>query len=102
MTTHRPTDEATVAMLKADPSFAVSYLTVALEEAGKQGGKAALLTALRNVATAHDLELNPATPQGPGEAETLQNMGARFVEAWHRAESSTSNPGPEPEEKPAA
>lgn len=59
MTTHRPTDEATVAVLKADPAFAATYLTVALDEADKPGGKAALLAALRNVATAHDLELTP-------------------------------------------
>lgn len=59
MTTHRPHDEATVAMLKADPAFAATYLTVALDDADKPGGKAALLAALRNVATAHDLELTP-------------------------------------------
>jgi hypothetical protein len=99
MTTHRPTNEATVAMLRADPSFAAPYLTAALEEVGKQGGKAALLTALRNVATAHDLELSPATPQRPGEAEELQVMGTRFVEAWHRL---ASKPDREPDEKPAA
>lgn len=61
MTTSRPTDEAAVAILKVDSLFAAAYLTVALEEAGKQGGKAALLTALRNVATAHDLDLTPGT-----------------------------------------
>jgi DNA-binding phage protein len=72
MTTHRPTDEATVAMLKADPLFAATYLTVALDEAGEPGGKTALLAALRNVATAHDLDLTPGQP------------------------------GPEPDEKPAA
>jgi hypothetical protein len=59
LTTHRPHDEATVAMLKADPALAATYLTVALDEAGNPGGKAALLAALRNVATAHDLELTP-------------------------------------------
>lgn len=59
MTTHRPHDEATVAMLKADPAFAATCLTVALDDADKPGGKAALLAALRNVATAHDLELTP-------------------------------------------
>jgi hypothetical protein len=64
MTTHRPTDEATVDILKADPAFAATYLTVALDEADKPGGKAALLAALRNVATAHDLDLTP-DPSGP-------------------------------------
>lgn len=59
MKTSRPHDEATVEMLKADPSFATVYLSVALEEAGKPGGKATLLAALRNVASAHDLELTP-------------------------------------------
>ena len=58
MTTHRPHDKATVAILKSDPAFAATYLTVALDEADKPGGKAALLAALRNVATAHDLQLS--------------------------------------------
>jgi DNA-binding phage protein len=69
MTTSRPTDEATVAMLKADPTFAATYLTVALEEADKPGGKVALLAALRNVATAHGLELSPST-RGSRQDET--------------------------------
>ena len=59
MTQHRSHDDAVVAMLKADRAFAATYLTVALDEVGEPGGKAALLAALRNVATAHDLELTP-------------------------------------------
>ncbi len=72
MSTHRSHDDAVVAMLKADPAFAATYLTVALDEVGEPGGKTVLLSALRNVATAHDLDLTPGLP------------------------------GPEPDEKPAA
>jgi len=68
MITHRPHDDATVAMLKTDPAFAATYQTVALDEANKPAGEAALLAALRNVATAHDLDLTPDTrPSKPDE-----------------------------------
>lgn len=48
----RPHDDAVVELLREDPAFADEYLAVAMEEADQNGGRQALLAALRHVAEA--------------------------------------------------
>ncbi len=46
----RAHDEAIIELLREDPSFADEYLAAAMEEANQDGGREALLAALRHVA----------------------------------------------------
>ena len=50
--TSRPHDEAVVELLREDPTFAAEYLAAAMEEVNQDGGREALLAALRYVAEA--------------------------------------------------
>ena len=47
-----PHDEAVVELLREDPTFADEYLAAAMEEVNQDGGREALLAALRHVAEA--------------------------------------------------
>ena len=51
----RPHDETVVELLRDDPSFADEYLAAALDEVNLEGGRAALLAALRHVAEAQGM-----------------------------------------------
>lgn len=51
----RPHDEAVVELLREDPTFADEYLAAAMAEADKEGGRQALLAALRHVAEAQGM-----------------------------------------------
>ena len=50
--TSRSHDEAVVELLREDPTFAAEYLAAAMEEVNQDGGREALLAALRHVAEA--------------------------------------------------
>ena len=50
--TSRPHDEAVVELLREDPTFADEYLAAAMKQANQDGGREALLAALRHVAEA--------------------------------------------------
>jgi probable addiction module antidote protein len=51
----RPHDDAVVELLRADPAFADEYLAAAMDEAHQNGGRQALLAALRHVAEAQGM-----------------------------------------------
>ncbi|GAA4031946.1 addiction module antidote protein [Actimicrobium antarcticum] len=51
----RPHDDAVVELLREDPAFADEYLAAALDEADQEGGRKALLAALRQVAEAQGM-----------------------------------------------
>jgi DNA-binding phage protein len=51
----RSHDEAVVELLREDPSFGEEYLAAAMEEANQDGGREALLAALRHVAEAQGM-----------------------------------------------
>ena len=51
----RAHDEAIIELLREDPSFADEYLAAAMEEANQDGGREALLAALRHVAEAQGM-----------------------------------------------
>ncbi len=51
----RPHDEAVVELLHKDPAFADEYLSAALDEANRPGGREALLAALRHIAEAKEV-----------------------------------------------
>ena len=51
----RPHDETVVELLRDDPSFADEYLAAALDEVNQEGGREALLAALRHVAEAQGM-----------------------------------------------
>ena len=51
----RSHDETVIELLREDPSFADEYLAVAMEEANQDGGREALLAALRHVAEAQGM-----------------------------------------------
>ncbi|WP_423681750.1 addiction module antidote protein [Undibacterium sp. WLHG33] len=53
--TTRPHDDAIVELLREDPDFANEYIATALEEADQEGGREALLAALRHVAEAQGM-----------------------------------------------
>ena len=53
----RPHDDAIVEMLREDPAFAEEYLAVATDEANQNGGRQAMLAALRHVARAQGVPL---------------------------------------------
>lgn len=51
----RPHDETVVVLLRDDPSFADEYLAAAIDEVHLEGGREALLAALRHVAEAQGM-----------------------------------------------
>jgi probable addiction module antidote protein len=54
-TTHKPQrshDDAVIELLRTDPTFATEYLSAALDEEHLEGGKEALLAALRQITKA--------------------------------------------------
>ncbi len=51
----RPHDDTVVELLRGDPGFADEYLAVALDELAQEGGRQALLAALRHVAEAQGM-----------------------------------------------
>ena len=53
--TSRPHDDAVVELLREDPSFADEYIAAAMEESDLEGGREALLSALRHVAEAQGM-----------------------------------------------
>lgn len=55
--TSRPHAEAVIELLRDDPAFADEYLQAAMEQADKEGGREALLSALRHVAEAQGMAL---------------------------------------------
>ena len=75
----RPHDEAVIELLREDPTFADEYLAAALEEADQEGGREALLAALRHVAEAQ------------GMAAVAERAGIPR-ESLYRALSPTGNP----------
>ena len=50
--TSHPHDEAVVELLREDPTFADEYRAAAMKQANQDGGREALLAALRHVAEA--------------------------------------------------
>jgi len=77
--TSRPHDDAVVELLRDDPSFADEYLAAAMEEANLEGGREALLAALRHVAEAQ------------GMASVAERAGIPR-ESLYRALSANGNP----------
>lgn len=75
----RPHEEIVVELLREDPELADAYLAAALDEAGLEGGRQALLAALRQVAEAQ------------GMAVVAQRAGIPR-ESLYRALSPTGNP----------
>jgi len=73
--------DATVEMLKREPELAEEYLRATLEEIDEQGGEAAFLAALRNVALA----------RRGGIADIAKDAGMKR-EAVSRALSPRGNP----------
>lgn len=53
----RSHDEAVIELLREDPSFIDEYLAAAMEEADQEGGREALLAALRHVAEAQGMAI---------------------------------------------
>lgn len=51
----RPHAEAVIKLLRDDPVFADEYLQAAMEQADEEGGREALLSALRHVAEAQGM-----------------------------------------------
>ena len=51
----RPHDDTVVELLRDDPSFADEYLAAAIDEVNLEGGREALLAALRHVAEAQGM-----------------------------------------------
>ena len=75
----RPHDDAVVELLREDPALVDEYLAAALEDADKEGGRQALLAALRHVA----------------EAQGMANVAERAGiprESLYRALSQNGNP----------
>lgn len=75
----RPHAEAVIEMLRDDPAFADDYLRAAMEQADQEGGREALLSALRHVAEAQ------------GMAQVAQRAGIQR-ESLYRALSPNGNP----------
>lgn len=75
----RPHAEAVVELLRDDPTFVDEYLQAALEQAGEEGGREALLSALRHVAEAQ------------GMARVAERAGIQR-ESLYRALSPKGNP----------
>jgi len=80
MKASRKHEDATVEMLKREPELAEEYLRATLEEIDEQGGEAAFLAALRNVALARG-----------GIADVARAAGMKR-EAVSRALSPRGNP----------
>lgn len=75
----RPHAEAIIEMLRDDPAFADEYLRAAMEQADQDGGREALLSALRHVAEAQ------------GMAQVAERAGIQR-ESLYRALSPKGNP----------
>lgn len=75
----RPHAEAVIELLRDDPAFADEYLQAAMEQAELEGGREALLSALRNVAEAQ------------GMAQVAERAGIQR-ESLYRALSPKGNP----------
>lgn len=75
----RPHDQTVIELLREDPTFADEYLSAALDEVDKPGGREALLAALRHIAEAH------------GMAEVAKRAGIKR-ESLYRALSPKGNP----------
>lgn len=75
----RPHAEAVIELLRADPAFADEYLQAALAQADEEGGREALLSALRHVAEAQ------------GMAQIAERAGIQR-ESLYRALSPKGNP----------
>lgn len=75
----RPHAEAVIELLRDDPAFADEYLRAAMEQADQEGGREALLSALRHVAEAQ------------GMAQVAQRAGIQR-ESLYRALSPNGNP----------
>lgn len=75
----RPHDEAVVELLREDPLFVDDYLATAMAEADQDGGRQALLAALRHVAEAQ------------GMAKVAERAGIPR-ESLYRALSPNGNP----------
>ena len=75
----RPHAEAVIELLQDDPGFADEYLRAAMEQADQEGGREALLAALRHVAEAQ------------GMAQVAERAGIQR-ESLYRALSPKGNP----------
>ncbi len=75
----RPHAQAVVELLRDDPAFADDYLRAAMEQADQEGGREALLAALRQVAEAQ------------GMAQVAERAGIQR-ESLYRALSPKGNP----------
>lgn len=75
----RPHADAVIEMLRDDPAFADEYLRAAMEQADQEGGREALLSALRHVAEAQ------------GMAQVAERAGIQR-ESLYRALSPKGNP----------
>lgn len=75
----RPHAEAVIELLREDPAFANEYLRAAMEQTDAEGGRAALLSALRHVAEAQ------------GMAQVAERAGIQR-ESLYRALSPKGNP----------
>ena len=75
----RPHAEAVIELLRDDPAFADEYLQAAMEQADEEGGREALLSALRHVAEAQ------------GMAKVAERAGIQR-ESLYRALSPKGNP----------
>jgi len=75
----RPHAKAVIELLRADPAFADEYLQAALAQADEEGGREALLSALRHVAEAQ------------GMAQIAERAGIQR-ESLYRALSPKGNP----------
>jgi probable addiction module antidote protein len=75
----RPHAEAVIELLRDDPAFADDYLRAAMEQADQEGGREALLSALRHVAEAQ------------GMAQVAERAGIQR-ESLYRALSPNGNP----------
>jgi len=75
----RPHAQAVIELLRDDPAFADDYLRAAMEQADQEGGREALLSALRQVAEAQ------------GMAQVAERAGIQR-ESLYRALSPKGNP----------
>jgi probable addiction module antidote protein len=75
----RPHAEAIIELLRDDPAFADEYLQAAMQQADEEGGREALLSALRHVAEAQ------------GMAQVAERAGIQR-ESLYRALSPKGNP----------
>ena len=73
-------DEATIAMLRNDPSFAAEYLRAAFEDLDEDGGEAAFLMTLRHIVEAR------------GGFTGVAEKAGLSRESLYRALSSRGNP----------